>query len=180
LIHVLDGLSEDPLADFSQINSELALYDPHLGEKPQIVAVNKLDQYAVEERWPKIKKALEKRGYVTMAISAMARTNLKELLWKAVELLQKAPEPPVEDSMPVYRPAEDTRAFKIERTGAGWVIHSASLERAAAMTYWEYEGPVHRFQRLITSLGIEKALREAGVQEGDSVMIGDYELEWQN
>lgn len=180
LIHVLDGLSEDPLADLSQINSELALYDPYLAEKPQIVAVNKIDQYEVEERWPKIKEAIEKRGYFTMAISALARTNLKELLWKSVELLQKAPVPEIEDTMPVYRPSEDTRAFTIERTSAGWVVHSAALERAAAMTYWEYEGPVHRFQKLITSLGLEKALREAGIQEGDMVSIGEYELEWQN
>ena len=180
LIHVLDGMSEDPLADFSQINSELALFDPHLAEKPQIVAVNKFDQPEVAESWPKIKKALEKRGYVTMPISALARTNLKELLWKAVELLQKAPEPPIEEAMPVYRPTEDTRAFTIERKGAGWVVHSVALERAAAMTYWEFEGPVHRFQKLISSLGVEKALREAGVQEGDMVSIGDYDLEWQN
>jgi GTP-binding protein len=180
LIHVLDGMSEDPLADFSQINSELALFDPHLAEKPQIVAVNKFDQPEVAESWPKFKKALEKRGYVTMPISALARTNLKELLWKAVELLQKAPEPPIEEAMPVYRPTEDTRAFTIERKGAGWVVHSVALERAAAMTYWEFEGPVHRFQKLISSLGVEKALREAGVQEGDMVSIGDYDLEWQN
>ena len=44
LIHLLDGLSDDPIADFSQINSELALFDPHLAEKPQIVALNKIDQ----------------------------------------------------------------------------------------------------------------------------------------
>ncbi len=178
LIHVLDGMSEDILSDFSQTNSELALYDPHLAEKPQLVAVNKIDQPEVIERWPKIKRALEKRGYQVMSISALARTNVTELLWKATELLQKAPEAPAEEGMPIYRPNEDTRTFTIERTSKGWVVHSTALERAAAMTYWEYEGPVRRFQKLMATIGLEKALREAGIQEGDMVYIADYELEW--
>ena len=71
LIHLLDGLSEDPLADFSQINSELALFDPHLGKKPQIVALNKIDLPDVQARWPKIKESHEEEGATRpMAISA--------------------------------------------------------------------------------------------------------------
>ena len=180
LIHVIDGLSDDPLSDFSQINSELALFDPRLADKPQLIAVNKIDQPEVQERWPKIKRMIEKRGYEAMAISALARTNVKELLWKAAEMLQKAPEAAVEEDMPVYRPNEDTRTFTIERTSEGWVVHSPVLERAAAMTYWEFEGPVHRFQKLMHTIGLENALREAGIQDGEMVFIGDYELEWTN
>jgi GTP-binding protein len=180
LIHLLDGLSEDPLADFSQINTELSLFDEKLAEKAQIVVLNKIDMPEVAERWPKIKKALEKRGYQPMAISALARTGTKELLWKAVELLQTAPEPEAVESIPVYRPAEDPNIFTIERIPEGWRVHSVALERAAAMTYWEYEVPVRRFQKLIETIGVEKALREAGVEEGDMVHIGEYELEWQD
>lgn len=113
-----------------------------------------------------------------MAVSALTRENVKDVLWKALELLQKAPAPAVEDSMPVYRPGEDPRAFTIEQTPEGWVVHSRALERSAAMTYFEHEGSARRFQKLIASLGVEKALREAGVQEGDNVIIGDTELEW--
>ncbi len=53
LIHVLDGLSDDPLSDFSQINSEMALFDEKIADKPQIVAFNKMDLPSVQERWPK-------------------------------------------------------------------------------------------------------------------------------
>ncbi|HCE18018.1 MAG TPA: GTPase ObgE [Anaerolinea thermolimosa] len=182
LIHLLDGTSEDPLADFSQINTELALYDEKLAEKPQIVAVNKMDLPEVAERWPEIKKMLEERGYQAMPISALARTGTKELLWKVAELLQTAPEPtlPRSAELPVYRMGEDPRSFTIERIPEGWRVHSPALERAAEMTYWEYDAPVRRFQKLIETLGVDKALREAGVQEGDSVFIGDYELEWQD
>ena len=76
LIHLLDGLSADPLADFNQINAELALFDPNLTKKPQLIALNKMDQPEVQELFPKLKKELKKRGYEMIGISAMARTDV--------------------------------------------------------------------------------------------------------
>ena len=46
------------------------------------------------------------------------------------------------------------------------------------MTYWDYEEAVMRFQKLLDAVGVSAALREAGVEEGDTVYIGDHELEW--
>ena len=180
LIHILDGLADDPLADFDQINSELALFDPRLAEKPQIVALNKIDQPEVQERWPKIKKELKKRGYESMAISALARTDVRELLKKVAAVLAETPAlEEVESPMPVYRPVEDPRAFTILREpDGGYRVKSISIERAAEMTPWDQSGSVRRFQKLMERLGVDKALREAGAQEGDTVYIGEYELEY--
>jgi GTP-binding protein len=47
------------------------------------------------------------------------------------------------------------------------------------MTPWNQDGSVRRFQRMMEKLGVDKALREAGAQEGDTVYIGEYELEYQ-
>lgn len=116
-----------------------------------------------------------------MAISAASHINLTDLLWKAAELLKSTPKPEQPAAgLPVYRPAEDPRAFTIEQTGEGWVVHGAAIERAAKMTFWDQEGSLRRFQKLMEMLGVEEALRKAGVQEGDNVIIGDYELEWQD
>ena len=180
LIHVLDGLSEDPLADFTQINNELALFDPGLAKKPQIVVLNKMDQEEVKQKWPKIKKDLEARGYSPMTVSALDRTDLKPVLWKAHELLKITPEPEIAETLAVYRPMEDKRAFSIEKTNDGWRVKGIAIERAARMTYWEYEGSVRRFHKLMVFLGVDEGLRNAGVQEGDIVAIGDFELEWQD
>ena len=126
-------------------------------------------------------KALKKRGYEAMAISAMTREGTKELLWKAVELLQTAPVPEPGDEPCRFTARPKTRKpSPSSASPEGWRVHSAALERAASMTYWEYEAPVLRFQKLIKTIGLDKALREAGVQEGDMVYIGDYELEWQD
>jgi len=180
LIHLLDGLSEDPLSDFAQINSELALFDPELAEKPQVAALNKIDMPEAQERWPEISRALKKRGYEVYEISALAGTNVRQLLYRAAELLESLPAAPEPAEMPVYRVEADPRQFTIQRQAKGWRVSGEAIERAAAMTYWEYDQSVERFQRILKTLGVEDALRTEGIQVGDTVFIGEYELEWQD
>ncbi len=179
LIHVIDGMAADPVADFTQINSELALFDPELGHKPQIVVVNKIDLPDVQARWDQLKTALKKLGYEAHAISAITRENLTPILWKAHEILMKTPKPEITPALPIYKPEEDPRDFHITREENGWRVTGAAIERAAEMTYWEHDGSVRRFQRLMVTLGVDEALRERGIKEGDTVFINDYELEWQ-
>jgi len=181
LIHLLDGLSEDPLADYSQINSELSLFDPNLAKKPQLVALNKIDQSEVQERLSDIQKQFKERNVELMTISALARTNTRDLLIKAHQKLAEAPPlEEVEAALPVYRPKEDPREFIVTREGSNeWRVSGVAIERAASMTYWQHDGSVRRFQKIMETLGVDEALRNAGVQEGDTVAIGDFELEWQ-
>jgi GTP-binding protein len=180
LIHLLDGLAEDPLLDLAQINSELALFDPALTQKPQVIALNKMDLPDVAARWPQIRQALKKRGYEPYAISAVAGSGVREVLYRAAQLLAETPQPETQAELPVYRPESDPREFTIQRLSNGWRVSGASIERAAAMTYWEHEQSIRRFQRILQVLGIEEALRAAGVSEGDTVFIGNFELEWQD
>lgn len=185
LIHLLDGLAEDPVLDYAQINSELALFDPTLAKKPQVVVFNKMDQPEVQERWPKIAAQLKKRSHLPgadtpLAISALARTDLRAVLYRAKQLLEETPLEEAAEQMPVYRPEEDPRAFTIKKLDDGWRVSGVAIERAAEMTYWEHYQSVRRFQRLLETLGVEVALRKAGIEEGDTVFIGDYELEWQD
>ncbi len=180
LIHLLDGLAEDPLLDFGQINSELALFDADLGSKPQVVALNKNDLPEVQARWPVIESELKRHGYKPYAISALGRDNLQVVLFRAKQLLDEIPVVPESEEMPVYRVEEDPREFTILRKPDGWRVSGVAIERAAAMTYWEYDQSAQRFQHILKTLGIEDALREAGVEAGDAVFIGEFELEWQD
>jgi GTP-binding protein len=188
LIHLLDGLAEDPLLDFAQINSELALFDPDLARKPQIVVLSKMDLEDVQARWPKLqtelKKLIKRQGVNVdaepFAISAVAGKDVRALLYRAAQLLQDAPPPASPAELPVYRVDSDPKAFTIAQTPDGWQVRGQAIERAASMTYWEHYESVRRFQRILETLGVDKALREAGVQDGDTVKIGDYELEWQD
>ena len=134
----------------------------------------------VQERWPEINEGLSVLGYEVIPISAVTRENVDRLMWKAAESLKNAPEPEPAETMPVYRAEEDPRVFSISRLDEGWRVSGKAIERAAAMTYWEHRESVRRFQRLMETIGVEDALREAGIEEGDMVLVGDYELEWQD
>jgi GTP-binding protein len=182
LIHLLDGLSSDPLADYSQINSELSLFDPNLGKKPQIVALNKLDQPEVQQRFDQVRAEFKRVKVDLMGISAMARTNTRQILRKAAAKLAETPWlEAMELPMPVYKPPDDPRQFTINREDdGGWRVTGVSIERSAAMTYWEHAGSVRRFQKLMEHLGVEQALREAGIENGQYVRIAEFELEWQD
>lgn len=179
LIHLLDGAGADPLADFSQINTELALFDESLAHKPQIVALNKMDLPEAQARWPGVEAELKRRGYAAMNISAVAQTHVRELLYRAAQAAAEAPPPPAIESLPVYRAPTDEAAFTITSEAEGvYRVSGARIERAAKMTYWEYDEAVQRFQRILEVLGIRQALAEAGIREGDTVLIGEYELQW--
>jgi GTP-binding protein len=181
LIHLIDGASQDPVADFSQVNAELALFDPRLKARPQIVAVNKIDQPEVLARLPELETRFGQLGVRVLRVSALARTGSVELLRAAVQaMLRAAPEPEAEQ-LPVYRPEEEATAFLVEAEGrAAWRVRGGAIERAAEMTYWEYPEAVRRFQRILERLGVDEALRRAGARQGDSVRIGGHELEWQD
>ncbi|GMR11188.1 MAG: GTPase ObgE [Anaerolineae bacterium] len=179
VIHLVDGSAEDPIADFSQINSELALFDEALGKKPQVVAVNKMDLPEAQGGWAALLARFGAIGITPSPISALARTGLGPVLLEAHRLAQTAS--PFEGEEPrVYKPEPDGSDFKIGREPDGsWRISGEGIERAAAMTYWEYEEAVRRFQRLLVRIGVNKGLREAGIKAGDTVHIGEYEMEWE-
>jgi GTP-binding protein len=178
LIHLLDGNSQDAMADFSQINTELSLFDPRLGQKPQIVVSNKMDLPNMEEKYTALKKQFKKIGINLFSCSTLQKKNLREILWKAHELLITIPAEAMKMEIPLYTAEVDEKAFTIERKGNGFILHGIAIERAAAMTYWDNYESIRRFQRILQALGITEALREKGIEEGNPVGIGDYELTW--
>lgn len=180
LVHLLNGESEAPLADYNQINVELALFDEKLGEKPQIVVFNKMDLPEAQARWPQVEAELKARGVQPLAISAAAHENVQTLIQTIFREMAALPEElPVVEETPVYELPEDEFAFEITREEEGvYRVTGKRVERAALMTYWDYDEAVARFQNILEALGITKALEDAGVEVGDTVFIGDFELEW--
>jgi len=182
LIHLLNGLSPDPIGDYEVINQELQLFNPHLSEKPQVVALNKMDLPDVREQWPGVARALRARGVVEpLAISAVTGEGLDALLRRAATLLTELPPPPpLADIAPLAPIApEADKSFTVERDPDGaWRVRGRRIERIVVMTRWEYYDAVMRFQRILEALSITQALRERGIEEGDTVRIGEKELEW--
>lgn len=181
LLHLIDGLSEDPLVDFAVINQELAEFDARLARKPQVVAVTKMDVPDVQARWPALRDALAARGSPVHAISAATGQGVRELLRVVAAALETAPEPKPLEETPVFRPVVDEDYFEIKPLGQRrFRVSGARIEREARRTNWDNDDSIARFHRVARAIGVEKALAEAGVTEGDTVFIGDVvELEWE-
>lgn len=190
LIHLLDGTAENPIADFHQINTELVLFDERLRERPTIVVVNKMDMPEAQAAWPELEKQIKALGYEVMSISAVTTENVQLLVHRAFELLQSVADtmPPIsfedvaqEEDVPIFELEDDENTFTVKRTNPHtFRVMGKRIERAAQMTYWDYEDAVNRFQRILEAMGITAALEKAGVQIGDIVYVGDVELQWAN
>ncbi|MBI3161846.1 MAG: Obg family GTPase CgtA, partial [Chloroflexi bacterium] len=127
------------------------------------------------------KAGFKKKKIELVTVSAMTRSNTRDLLIAAHQKLADMPVEEVEETLPVYRPEVDPNQFEISREDDGsWRVSGMAIERSAKMTYFEHDGSLRRFQKLLERLGVDRALREAGIEEGDSVYIGDFELEWKD
>jgi GTP-binding protein len=87
LVHLLDASHDDALREYAMINEELALYNPALAERPQIVALNKIDLEAAQEHLPALEAALRARGVAPIALSVATREHLPELLQRVAQEL---------------------------------------------------------------------------------------------
>ena len=177
LIHLLDGSSANPLADYRTVNAELKAFGRGLDVKPQIVGFNKMDLPLAQEQWPQVKAAFEQRGVEALAISAAAKDGVRELLYRAAQRLRELPPVEMEEPIPVITLAEE-EPFTIERTSDGWRVSGARIEKIMAMSRLDSYEALQHLQRKFERLGLIEALTSAGVQEGDTVTVGDFEMEW--
>ncbi len=180
LIHLLDGMSLDPLADWRMINEELRYYGEGLDDKPQIVVLNKIDLPDAQAWESLIREEIKQAGYELMTISAVTGEGVRPMLYRAKQLLDTTPipAPATVDLEVVIRPTAEDDGFLIEREGHAWRVSGRVIERIASMTYFEFDEPLMRFQSVLERMGITEALNEAGVSVGDTVYIGNHELEW--
>lgn len=178
LIHLLDGAAPEPLEDWAVINQELAMYDVALEKRPQLVVLNKMDLPDAIAWEPILEEEITKAGYPFMSISAVTGQGVQAMLHRVKKMLDETPETkPETDEVVVIAPAED-EAFRIEKVKDGWRVHGRKIERIAAMTYFEFDATLLRFQNILEKMGITQALEEAGVQPEDTIYIGEAALEW--
>jgi len=179
LIHLLDGASLDPAADYRAINQELALYSDRLAAKPQIVVLNKADLPDSRVMYDLLQESL---GVERLwLISAVTGEGIPELLRAIVQQLAALPPEPREE-LYVFRPLDERedRSFTVTQIGPDtYRLAGEEIERLAAMTDWNNEEAVDRFDRILAARGITRYMDEMGVEAGCTVLIGDIELEWQ-
>lgn len=183
LIHVLDvsGLEgRDPIEDYHKINKELELYNKRLASRPQIIAANKMDLPEAQEQYERVAAFMEQEGREIFPISAATGAGMTELMWRAFHLLSEYVEEAEanEETVQAYE-AQPEDAFTISRDYDGaFLIKGKGIEKLVAMTNFDNDEGVRRFQMIWRRMGIEEALKEQGIKEGETVRIRDMEFEF--
>jgi GTPase len=182
LVHVVDGSSRDPDWDHDVIRDELRAHDPALLEKPMLIVFNKLDLTGAADAWPAFRDGLTTRELRALPISAATGEGLDAfreaigILLPDAATLASEPDP---GGVVVHRPEAARDAFTLEREDDAFRVRGKRIERVMAQTDFENEESAERFQRDLRKMGIDAALRRAGIKPGDSVRIGPHELEWE-
>ncbi|MCK1996546.1 GTP-binding protein [Paenisporosarcina quisquiliarum] len=188
IVHVIDmsGMEgRDPYEDYLTINEELKQYNLRLTERPQIIVANKMDMPDSEEN---LKAFKEKVGsdMKVFPISAISRQGLQELLFAVADMLEVAPEFPLEELMEeetetsvMYKYQAKQEDFTISRDDDGaFVLAGGSVERLFKMTDFSREDSIRRFSRQLRGMGIDDALRQRGAKDGDTVRLLKFEFEF--
>ena len=182
LLHVVDGAARDPGWDHDVIRDELRAHDPGLLEKPILVVFNKLDLAIAREAWPAFERAMADAGIRAVAISADSGEGIDALRTAVGSMLPDAgelAEPPEAAGVVIHRLEAAGDTFTVEREDEAFRVRGKRVERLMAQTNFENEESAERFQRELMRNGIDAALRRAGIRPGDSVRIGNDELEWE-
>ena len=182
LLHVVDvsgSECREPVEDFEKINEELAKFSPVLAERPQIVVGNKCD-LATEEQIETFRQYVEGKGLTFVPISAATMQGVKQLPGLVYNRLKDIPQVPV--FTPEYKkpePKKNGRDFTIQRMEAHvWSVDAPWLEYILAGSNVDDYESLQFFQRQLGESGILDALVQKGVEENDTILIGDYQFDY--
>lgn len=182
LIHVIDvsGIEgRDPIEDYEKINAELAKYSEKLSRKQQIVAANKIDLLGDSDNLERLMDYMVAHGVEVYPICAMTGEGMDKLLERVWTMLEEYVEEPDETTEEVVYKAQNKPDFEVKRDDDGaFVITGARIENLVAMTNFDDDQSLRRFQRIWRYMELDKLLQEHGIQDGNTVRIYSMEFEY--
>lgn len=188
IIHMVDASSSegrDPIEDINKINAELEAYNTELASKPQIIAANKTDLIYTEDGKEnpiqRLRDEFEPKGIKVFPISAAANKGLEELLYAVRALLDTMDDQPIvyeREYFPeeMYDKTEPIDVYKADEHA--FVIEGDRVDRMLGYTNLDDEKGFAFFQKFMKEQGIIDRLEELGIEEGDTVYLGDLEFDY--
>ena len=183
LVHVVavaGSEGRDPIEDFEKINEELVKFNPELAKCPQIVAGNKMD-LASDEQLERFRAYMQEKGLEYYEIVAPIRYGTQELINAVARKLATLPPVKRYDSEEVPMAVLEKKkndGFKITVEDGVYIVEAEWLYRILSKTDLDDYASLQYFQTVLQTSGILDALREKGIQEGDTVSIYDLEFDY--
>lgn len=184
LIHVVDIAEtdgRDAIADFDIINRELELYNAELAGRPQIIAANKIDALESTEKLELFRTEMEKRGYKVFDISAATNRGIDPLMRYVYEKLKELPEILLYDPSNIeidLTPPVDVPPFSVRRENEIYVVEGPWVTKILGTVNFDDRESLQYFQRVIRNMGVIEELEKKGINEGDTVRMGEIEFDF--
>ncbi|MBN1621234.1 MAG: GTPase ObgE [Endomicrobiales bacterium] len=188
LIHIVDLFEYDgrpAYKNYLAINRELSEYSKSLlnplmrglklDKKPMLIAANKMDLTDADKKLKEFKKNLKRKK--VFPISCITGKGIKELLTETFKMLEKTPVHEIADEprkQYIYKPD-----FVINKKQDVFIITGDKIERIAEMTNFEQQESLMHFQTVLKDMGIDKALKDKGIEIGNTVKIGKQEFTYE-
>lgn len=182
LLHVIDvSGSEDriPVEDFKIINEELKKYSEKLSTRKQIIVANKIDSMQDETLYNDLEKLAKKEKIEIFKVSAATGEGLKELFTHVSKVLKTLPKEDIVNSEErMLYTLDEKEGFEINFENGEFVVTGKEIDKLMGRVNLEDNESLYFFQKMLYNLGIEEALKKAGIQDGDTVRFNDWEMEW--
>lgn len=189
LLHFIDVSGtegRDPVKDYQVINDELKDYSEKLSHRTQIIVANKSDIAQDDDNYKKLADIAEKNGQKIFKISAATGEGVEELMNYVSKTLKELPK---EDLIDVATPSEGEKVYRLEtkkepfeisKEKGVWIVKGEEVDKIIRkVNITDYES-LFFLHRKLNELGLDKALKKAGIHDGDTVKIGNYEMEWED
>lgn len=184
LLHVIDisgSENRKPVEDFKIINEELKKYSEKLSKRKQIIVANKIDSMQDETLYQELEELAKKENLEIFKVSAATGEGLKPLFTRVSEVLKTLPkENIIEDNGETLYTLKEEKGFDIVVENGEYIVKGPDIDRLMRRVNLEDNESLYFFQKMLNNLGIEEALKKAGIQEGDTVKFNEWEMEWYN
>ncbi len=184
LVHMLDAAAVEgrqPLDDYHQLNQELEAYDSRLATLPQIIALNKIDLPTAQNHLPDCLSFFQQQQVPAFPISAVTGEGVRELVGAVSQKLEALRESEVVEEGPerFEIAAAPERKLQIFRAGEGvYVVRGTGVETLVQRANLQTDDGIRRLHEQLRTTGVLKRLEQAGVSAGDTVFVGELELEY--
>jgi GTP-binding protein len=176
LVHLIDGMksADEALADKATIENELRAWNTALLDRPVIVAITKLDLPDARATYDTLRETMpDLRG-----ISAATGEGVQELIYALWSTIRSTPLPEIVTPEPAQIQLTADEPFAISVESGVYVVSGDRVERLAQMTDFDSDEALARFEQILAKMGVDRKLRELGVQEGDTVRIAGVEFDY--
>ena len=186
LLHFLDVSGRegrDPVEDFYTINKELKKYSEKLATRKQIIVANKIDAMQDENLLKKIEDLAKKERVELFKISAVTKQGVEELIDHVAKILKELPKEDlieIEEQKVYTLDDDDKDKWQIKKENGVFIVTGKPIQKLIGRINIDDNESFYYLQKNLREMGVDSKLREMGVCDGDTVILEDWEFEWED